>query len=444
MTMISSKLIDYEAIVIGAGPAGLSAAHRLVSKGVRTLLINATTKNGQGLGGLANDWHFQCAELEDVDFEGTSDFSTWPISHSEYRKYTELAKNILNIEVNKNNETLNNLTYSCADEVQVVEVETVIAQKQKWEKLFQSTILNPKLTITNGFINKLNHDNQSLTGIVMDGEQLPLSSLSKIYLAAGCVGNTEILSRSKFENLNKSSIFSKYLADHPMFENIYLTGGNRNSFHELFENKKTNTRTVLIKRKYRVRKNRKNLGVFEIRHFFSKKSINHTDHRLTLSESTKILINKASKFLFNRIVFRPLITKVWIQLAQGQNFNSQITFSDNSTSIHWLLSEEDLDNYLQIINAVENYAERNGYSLGYLNEVKSVQDLQDAAQPAFHLSGTTRMSKTLVNSVVDSNGQLLDIKNCFVLGSSIFTTPGWANPTLSIMALSIRTVDKSH
>ena len=89
--MVSLNLSDYEAIVIGAGPAGLSAAHRLVSKGARTLLINATIKNGQGLGGLANDWHFQCAELEEVDFEGTSDFSTWPISYFEYRKYTEIA-----------------------------------------------------------------------------------------------------------------------------------------------------------------------------------------------------------------------------------------------------------------------------------------------------------------------------------------------------------------
>lgn len=444
MSMNSLELSDYEAIVIGAGPAGLSAAHRLVSKGVRTLLINATTKNGHGIGGLANEWHFQCAELENVDLEGMSDLSTWPISHSEYRKYTELAKDILNIEVNKNNETLNNPLYSCAGKIQVEEVETVIAKKRNWENLFQNTLLNPQLTIFNGFINRLNHDNQSLTGIVMDGELLPLSSLSKIYLAAGCVGNTEILARSRFENLKKSSHFSKYLADHPMFENIYLKGGNRNSFHELFESKKTNTGTVLIKRKYRVRKNGKNLGVFEIRHFFSKRSINHNERRLTLSESTKILINKASKILFNIIVFRPLITKVWIQIAQEQNPDSQITVGDNSTSIDWSLSEKDLDNYLQIIKAVEKYAKRNGYSLGYLNDVKSVQDLQDAALPAFHLSGTTKMSKTLVNSVVDSNGQLLDINNCFILGSSIFTTSGWANPTLSIMALSIRTVDKSH
>ena len=34
---------------------------------------------------------------------------------------------------------------------------------------------------------------------------------SKIYLAAGCVGNTEILSRSSFLELNKSSTYSKYL-----------------------------------------------------------------------------------------------------------------------------------------------------------------------------------------------------------------------------------------
>jgi choline dehydrogenase-like flavoprotein len=90
------------------------------------------------------------------------------------------------------------------------------------------------------------------------------------------------------------------------------------------------------------------------------------------------------------------------------------------------------------------FCRKNGYSLGYINKVNSVQDLQDSAQPAFHLSGTTRMNKTLVNSVVDSNGSLLNISNCFVLGSSIFPTCGWANPTLSIMALSIRTVDKVH
>jgi hypothetical protein len=355
--MISRQLSDYEAIVIGAGPAGLSAAHRLTSKGVRTLLINATTMNGQGIGGLAADWHFQCAELEDVDLEGRSDFLTWPISYSEYRKYTRFAKDILNIEIDKNNETINNLTLY-TNEVQVEEVKSVIATKDKWEKLFQSTLSDPNLTISDGFINKLNHDTKSITGIIINGEVLPLSTNCKIYLAAGCVGNTEILARSKFENLNKSSHFSKYLADHPMFENIYLEGGNRNSYHELFEKKKINNRKVLIKRKYRVRKDGKNLGVFEVRNFFSKRSINPNKKRITISESTKIFINKVSKFLFGRIVFRPLITKIWIQLAQEPNCNSEIIIDDQSTSIHWSLNEVDFENYLQIIEAVKCFAEK--------------------------------------------------------------------------------------
>ena len=91
------KLADYDAIVIGAGPAGLAAASQLMYEGKRSILINATTANGHGLGGLANEWHNQCAELEEVDFEGSNNFFSWPISYLEYRKYTEKAKNILNI-----------------------------------------------------------------------------------------------------------------------------------------------------------------------------------------------------------------------------------------------------------------------------------------------------------------------------------------------------------
>ena len=53
------------------------------------------------------------------------------------------------------------------------------------------------------------------------------------------------------------------------------------------------------------------------------------------------------------------------------------------------------------------------------------------------MAGTTRMSKNETGAVVDENCKLLKIENCYVLGSSVFTTAGWVNPTLTIMALSI-------
>jgi hypothetical protein len=95
------------------------------------------------------------------------------------------------------------------------------------------------------------------------------------------------------------------------------------------------------------------------------------------------------------------------------------------------------------VNITRVVIKENGFSLHYAREIETVKDLESTVLPAFHLSGTTRMSKLETDSVVDKNCKLLNIENCYILGSSVFTTPGWVNPTLSIMALSIRTVEKS-
>lgn len=436
-------LTDYDSIVIGAGPAGLAAVKQLIYQGKKSILINATTANGYGIGGLANEWHNQCAELEEVDFEGLDNFSTWPISYSEYRKYAEKAKKILDIEINKNNESSSKRLYLSQDDISIDEVETIISKKESWEQIFFSTLQSPLLTIHNGIVNKIIHNNRIITSLILDGTEQVVNKASKIYLAAGCIGNTEILSRSNFLELNKSSTYSKYLADHPMFENIFLTGGRRKFFKELFERKKVNNKFLLRKKKYRVRKNGKNLGVFEIRHFFTNRSIDNTKRYLLFNEYIKLSINKLNSLFFKRIVFRPLQTKVWIQLAQELNPESQIYVNEKSTHISWKLSKKDLKNYFEIIKTIKFLAEKNGFSLHYVREIETVKDLESTALPAYHLSGTTRMSKSEKDSVVDKNCKLLNIDNCYILGSSVFTTPGWVNPTLSIMALSMRTVERS-
>jgi hypothetical protein len=441
--MNSLQLTDYDAIVIGAGPAGLAAASQLISEGKKSVLINATTANGYGIGGLANEWHYQCAELEETDLAGSDNFSAWPISYAEYRKYTEKAKRILDIEININNEVSKKLHKFSQAELSIDEVETIISKKQKWEVIFASTLQSPLLTVYNGVVSKIKHNDQIVSGIILNGREQIVKKSSKIYLAAGCVGNTEILARSNFPELIKSTTYAKYLTDHPMFENVYLKGGKRTKFYKLFEKKKINNKIILKKRKYRVRKNGKNLGVFEIRHFFTNRSIDNTSNKLLSSEYLKLSINKLGTLLFRRIFFRPLLTKVWIQLAQETNSESKINVGEYNTSILWNLSEKDLENYFEIIKAVELQTKNIGFSLYHSKTVKTVKDLEETALPAFHLAGTTRMSKKETDAVVDENCKLLKIENCYILGSSVFTTAGWINPTLTIMALSIRAVEKS-
>ncbi len=60
----------------------------------------------------------------------------------------------------------------------------------------------------------------------------------------------------------------------------------------------------------------------------------------------------------------------------------------------------------------------------------------------YHHMGTTRMSHDPKQGVVDADGRVHGVDNLYVLGSSVFPTSGWANPTLTIAALALRTSDK--
>lgn len=56
----------------------------------------------------------------------------------------------------------------------------------------------------------------------------------------------------------------------------------------------------------------------------------------------------------------------------------------------------------------------------------------------YHHMGTTRMSSDPARGVVDANCRVHGYANLYVAGSSVFTTAGWANPTLTIVALAHR------
>jgi choline dehydrogenase-like flavoprotein len=54
------------------------------------------------------------------------------------------------------------------------------------------------------------------------------------------------------------------------------------------------------------------------------------------------------------------------------------------------------------------------------------------------------MSADPRHGVVDGSGRVHGYGNLFVAGSSVFATAGWANPTLTILALALRLGDHLH
>lgn len=66
---------------------------------------------------------------------------------------------------------------------------------------------------------------------------------------------------------------------------------------------------------------------------------------------------------------------------------------------------------------------------------------RSALEGGKHHMGTTRMHADPRLGVVDPDGRVHGAPNLYVTGSSVFPSGGYANPTLTIVALAIRLAD---
>jgi choline dehydrogenase-like flavoprotein len=137
---------------------------------------------------------------------------------------------------------------------------------------------------------------------------------------------------------------------------------------------------------------------------------------------------------------------VFSPTEQAPDPENRLTLSDRRDALgcrqiklHWRWREIDsrsVERHQQIL--AEEIA-RSG-----LGRLKIVQEKGRPLLPgpgAHHPMGVTRMHLDPKQGVVDSNGKVHGVTNLFIAGSSVFPTGGFANPTLTIVALSIRLAD---
>ncbi|MBD3880504.1 GMC family oxidoreductase [Phormidium tenue FACHB-886] len=108
--------------------------------------------------------------------------------------------------------------------------------------------------------------------------------------------------------------------------------------------------------------------------------------------------------------------------------------------LHWRWRDIDIQSLkrTQVILAEE--IAKSG--LGRL-EIARNGDLPQILSPGMHHPmGGTRMHADPRQGVVDANCKVHGVSNLFVAGTSVFPTGGFANPTLTIVAMSIRLADE--
>ncbi len=68
----------------------------------------------------------------------------------------------------------------------------------------------------------------------------------------------------------------------------------------------------------------------------------------------------------------------------------------------------------------------------------------DDLSGGYHHMGTTRMAECATEGVVNADCRVHGVDNLYVAGSSVFPTGGYANPTLTIVALAVRLAEHLH
>ena len=155
---------------------------------------------------------------------------------------------------------------------------------------------------------------------------------------------------------------------------------------------------------------------------------------------------KVSRYLFHRLSgTRPKIRRVRLRnfMEMEPDPDNRVTLSDTTgpygqplPAVRHECTETDRRSLLALHEHLARELPRVG--IGTLETTLADEHPWPICQDASHHMGTTRMGTDPATSVVRPDLRLHDVENVYLAGASVFPTSGSANPTYTIVALSIR------
>ncbi|MDX1672751.1 MAG: GMC family oxidoreductase [Balneolaceae bacterium] len=139
------------------------------------------------------------------------------------------------------------------------------------------------------------------------------------------------------------------------------------------------------------------------------------------------------------------------RIEQAPNPNSRVTLRPEKDelgvprpNLHWELTELDWRSVQKIHQLIGHQMGKAGIGRIKLREFLREENFNswpEGTNGGWHHMGTTRMHEDPKQGVVDADCKVHGIANLFVAGSACYTTSGAPNPTLTLVALSLRLSD---
>jgi choline dehydrogenase-like flavoprotein len=449
------------------------------------------------IGGSSHTWNGRCASFDDIDFESKAwlPYSGWPIALGDVHPFLDRSRKYLGIGPNIYDDRLwNELRISPPHP----RIDPALLKSQFWQysrgegnsrepTRFSRTLAeidapNIRLLLHANVTHINTSDNgsrvKSLEVRTLDGRRAEVKA-NAIVLACGGLENARLLLTSNkiarngvgnshdlvgrflmdhpgctlgwfdpHRSVPIQSRFGYYLLDHEAGRNAYAFGlmlspeiqrkeQLLNCAAFLNEAPSTDEPWSALRRLVR--------PDAELRHTSRVKDIS-----VVIGDLPWLLGN-----VYRRVARRqgPILRTNELQLyclvEQTPDPSSRVTLAQQTDAlgmpllrIDWRIGELERRSVMRLNELIGLELRRTGFAKTFRNN-HLLEDINWRSQfvDLSHPSGTTRMSDSPKQGVVDRNCKVHEVEGLYIAGSSVFPTAGHANPTLMIVALAIRLAD---
>ena len=446
----------YDAFIIGSGPAGIALALTLAERKKQVLVFESgevgsarselantigyghysgdywNLHSTRSFGGTSDVWSGWCTTLREFDFDNPATGVRWPIARSSLQPYYTKAAPFLDRDptfLDYETPLLPGFTYRPVS----VDAPTRFGAKYL-DTLTSSPLVHvaPGCTVVALDANESRSVVTELAYVQHKREntiRLAVHAAQNVVLAAGGIGNARLLLQPRANQEvsvgNESGQVGRFLMEHPHFHRAgecavdievdrYWPAENRgHGVHAVVANEGLS----------------RERGLYGCSLQWSRKT---TDHEMARYLST----------VHKRPFYHYAIT-ARAEMLPSESNRVFLTAERDALGLHRPAARcvVDARDYFNVELSLRLLGEAL-ITLGRGRVRVNNDRIYKQTAGGGHIMGTTRMGRSRATSVVDEECRVHGYDNLFVAGSSVFPSGGFANPTLTIVALALRLGDR--
>jgi choline dehydrogenase-like flavoprotein len=474
---------NYDVCICGGGVAGITLALNL-SKKLNIILLeaggleysNESQKHYEGkiigrnyfdltetrlryFGGTSNHWGGWCRPLDTHDFEPKShvEYSGWPISRDDLDPYLQTTKSILDIPYKKTSNGEAGSKMSSLESKDFKKAEFWFSSPTrfgiKYRKLIRDSknitcVLNSNITdihLTDNFANVKSIETRNYQGKSF------VVNCFQFILATGGIENPRIMlncnEQMKNGLGNSHDLVGRFFMEHP--HNVAGKSIFEDHIHRPEYATQFFSPSPELINKYKIL----NFGLRVYPTLIGEGG--EQIYPIGFKEKVRNILCGISENISTSLFDEMCGDEALLLIAseQAPNPSSRITlgkeidsFNMRQANLDWQFLDVDKRTIQQGVMGFAKSLATHGHGRAkiddwLLSDEMTFPDHNKNKIGGNHHMGTTRMGSSPLNGVVDSNQQVFGIENFYIAGSSVFSTSGHANPTFTIVQMTLRLAD---